>query len=44
MDPDECLNALIDAFCAGSYVIGYEYAQDLFSWMYRGGYAPHDPR
>ncbi len=43
-DPDACLQRLIDAAIAGDHAEILEAAEDLATWLKRGGFNPKDPR
>lgn len=44
MDPDACLDRLLDAAVQGDAEAFANAAEDLYAWLQGGGFAPRDPR
>jgi len=44
MDPNACLDAIIDAAVNGLNLALVEAAEDLAAWLESGGFCPSDPR
>jgi len=44
MDPDACLDRLLDAAVQGDAEAFANAAEDLYEWLQAGGFAPRDPR
>ena len=40
MDPDACLSEMLEAIATNEQEEAYEHAEDLITWLDRGGFSP----